>query len=56
MMLELELAFQNKDNWEKEIADLKGFIRINFWVPNNWANAFMKCSDVATAIAAIDKP
>jgi len=51
--VEIEIAFQNKDNWEKEIADLKGYERLNFLVENNNANAFMRCSDVATAIGAI---
>ncbi len=51
----IEVAFENRDNWEKEIATLKGYERLNFLVPNNWANAFMKCSDVAAAIIAITK-
>lgn len=55
-MVEVDVAFENRDNWEKEIATLKGLERLNFLVPNNWKNAFMKSSDVATAIAAIDKP
>ena len=54
--LVLEVSFENKDNWESEIATLKGYERLNFLVPNNWANAFMKCSDVATAVAAIKAP
>lgn len=53
--LEIDVAFENKDNWEKEIATLKGLERLNFLVPTNWSNAFMKSSDVATAISAIDK-
>jgi HK97 family phage major capsid protein len=52
----LDISFENKDNWEKEIATLKGYERLNLLVPNEWINAFMKCSDVATAIAAITKP
>jgi len=54
--LELEIAFQNADEWEKEIASLKGYTRVNLWVPNEWKNAFMKCSDIDTAISAINKP
>jgi hypothetical protein len=56
MRFEVEVAFQNKDNWEKEIATIKGLERINLWCPVNWQNAFMKCTDIATAVAAIDKP
>lgn len=52
----LEVAFENRDNWEKEIATLKGYERLNFLVPNNWANAFMKTTTVAASIAAINKP
>ena len=54
--LEIDVAFENKDNWEKEIATLKGLERLNFLVPTNWGNAFMKCTDITTAIAAILKP
>jgi hypothetical protein len=53
--LVLETSFENKDNWEKEIGTLKGYERLNFLVPNNWANAFMKCGDVETALTAIEK-
>ena len=51
--LTLEVAFENKDNWEKEIASLKGFERLNFLVENNNANAFMHAPDVAAGITAI---
>jgi hypothetical protein len=54
--VEIEVAFENKDNWEKEIATLKGLERLNLLVPNEWANAFMKCTDVPTAITSITKP
>ena len=56
MTFEVEIAFQNKDNWEKEIATIKGLCRVNLWCPVNWQNAFMKCSDITTAVVAIDKP
>jgi hypothetical protein len=55
-MVEIDVAFENKDNWEKEIATLKGLERLNFLVPTNWQNAFMKCTDIGAAITAIDKP
>jgi len=54
--LTIETAFQNKDNWEKQIADLQGWERLNFLVPSELANAFMKTTDITAAIAAILKP
>jgi len=49
----LEVAFENGTNWESNIASLQGYTRLNLLVENNNANAFMKCTDVATAITAI---
>jgi len=49
----LEVAFENKDNWEKQIASLQGYVRLNFLVESNNANAFMHAPDVAAAITAI---
>lgn len=54
--LTIEVAFENKDNWEKEIATIKGMERLNFLVLNNNANAFMHAPDVAAAITAITAP
>lgn len=51
--LVVDVAFQNGTDWEADIVALKGSERLNFLVPNEVANAFMKCSDVATAITAI---
>jgi hypothetical protein len=51
----IEVAFENKDNWEKQIADLQGYERLNFLVPSELQNAFMKSTDVAAAITAITK-
>ena len=51
--LVLEVAFENKDNWEKQIASLQGYVRLNFLVESNNANAFMHAPDVAAAITAI---
>lgn len=51
--LVLEVAFENKDNWEKQIASLQGYVRLNFLVEDNNANAFMHAPDVAAAITAI---
>ena len=56
MATTIDVAFQNADEWEQEIASIKGYVRMNFLVKNENANAFMKCSDVETAITAITKP
>lgn len=53
--VELDIAFQNGTNWESEIATLKGYERLNLLVPSEVQNAFMKCTDVTTAIDAITK-
>lgn len=55
MMLNIDISFENGTNWELEIAEMKGYERINFLVENNNKNAFMKCSDVAGAIEDITK-
>lgn len=52
----IEVSFENKDNFVKHIGTLLGWVRFNFLVENNNANAFMKCSDVGAAITAITKP
>jgi len=54
--LVLEVAFENKDNWEKQIASLQGYVRLNFLVEDNNANAFMHAPDVTAALTAITKP
>lgn len=54
--LVIDIAFENGTDWESDIVALKGSERLNFLVPNEVANAFMKCSDVATAITAITAP
>ena len=51
--LVIDIAFENGTDWEADIVAIKGSERLNFLVPNEVANAFMKCSDVATAITAI---
>ncbi len=54
--LVIDIAFENGTDWEADIVAIKGSERLNFLVPNEVANAFMKCSDVATAITAITAP
>ena len=52
---DVEISYENKDNWEKEIGSIKAYERLNFLVENNNANAFMRCLDIDTAITAINK-
>jgi len=52
----IDMAFENRDNFESELVTMKGRARLNLLVDVNNQNAFMKCSDVATAITAITKP
>ena len=52
----VELAFENRENFEKELVTVKAYERLNFRVRNVDANAFMHIADIAAAIAAILKP
>lgn len=51
-----EISYENATNFETEVATLKVYERLNFLIRNVDANAFMKCTDVATALTAITKP
>ena len=50
---EVSMAYENSTDWESDLVAMKGSIRANLLVETPNLNAFMKCSDVATAIAAI---
>jgi HK97 family phage major capsid protein len=50
---ETSIAFENDTDWENDLVALKASLRANLLVEANNANAFMKCSDVATGISAI---
>jgi len=52
----VELAFENRENFEKELVTVKAYERLNFRVRNVDANAFMHVADIAAAVAAITKP
>ncbi len=52
---ETSMAFENDTDWESDLVAMKASIRANLLVENNNQNAFMKCSDVATAIDSITK-
>jgi hypothetical protein len=49
----LEMAYNNNNDFEHEVATMKGYMRLNLLIRNVDANAFMKCSDVATALLAL---
>ena len=51
----LKTSFENNDNIEHETVTFVGVERLQFHVPIIKRDAFMKCSDVATAITAITK-
>lgn len=50
----VELSYENNDNFETETVTVKAYQRLNLLIRNVDKNAFMKCSDVAAAIEAID--
>ncbi|HEX7906237.1 MAG TPA: phage major capsid protein [Chitinophagaceae bacterium] len=52
----IEMSFENATNFETEVVTLKGYERLNLLIRNLNANAFMKCTDVTAALAAISKP
>lgn len=56
METQIDVSFENKDNFVKHIGTLLGWERFNFLVENNNANAFMRCLDIAAALIAITKP
>lgn len=50
------MAFENRENFEKELVTVKAYERLNFRVRNVDANAFLHVPSIATAVAAILKP
>lgn len=52
----LQMSTENGTNFADGFGTLKGTQRLQFLVKDADANAFMKCSDVATAITAITAP
>lgn len=49
----LEMSYENNDNFEHEIVTLKVVERIQFHVAQINQDAFMKCSNITTALTAI---
>lgn len=56
MTIEVEISTTDGTDWQAGLAKIMAKERLNFVVPSNYANAFMKCSDIDVAIAAITKP
>lgn len=54
-MLTVNSYFENNDNAEHELVTFVGVERLQFHVRNINRDAFMKCSDIATAIGNITK-
>jgi HK97 family phage major capsid protein len=54
--LGLEVADQNEDDFNKDLLTFKAFQRLSFMVRNVDYSAFVKISDVAAAITAINQP
>lgn len=52
-MITIKESYENNDNIEHEIVTLVGVERIQFHVAQINRDAFMKCSDIVTAIEAI---
>lgn len=53
---QVEMSYENNDNFEHEVVTVKAVERIQFHVPTVERDAFMKCSDIAAALTAITKP
>lgn len=49
----LEMSYENNDNFEHEIVTLKVVERLQFHVAQINQDAFMKCSNITTALTAI---
>jgi len=52
----LEMSYENNDNFEHEIVTMKVVERLQFHVAQINQDAFMKCTDIATALTAITAP
>lgn len=52
----VEFSYENNDNFEHEVVTVKAVERLQFHVSNIERDAFMKCSDIATALTAITAP
>lgn len=51
-----EMSYENATNFETEVVTLKVYERLNLLIRNVNKNAFMKCTDVQTALTALTAP
>ena len=49
----IEFSYENRENFETETVTVKGYERLNLWVRNVDANAFMHIDDIAAAIVSL---
>ena len=54
--LTVEMAFENNDNFERELVTVKAYERLNLRVRNVDENAFMHVPSISGAITALTKP
>ncbi len=54
--LAIQMAFENEDDFNKDLVTIKASRRLAFLIRNVWANAFTHVADITAAITAIDKP
>jgi HK97 family phage major capsid protein len=52
----VDIAYENNDNFEHEVATIKAVQRLQFHVATVDADAFMKCDDIAAALVLLCKP
>lgn len=51
----IEFSYENRDNFETETVTAKGYERLNLWIRNVDANAFMRVDDIEAALVSITK-
>jgi hypothetical protein len=52
----VDIAYENNDNFEHEVATIKAVQRLQFHVATVDEDAFMKCDDIAAALVLLCKP
>lgn len=51
----IEFSYENRDNFETETVTAKGYERLNLWIRNVDADAFMYVDDIEAALVSITK-
>lgn len=54
--LSIQMAFENEDDFDKDLVTIKASRRLTFLIRDVWANAFTHVPDITAAITAITKP